>query len=143
MPTKHCEKCNPGAPCGNGHLYVLELGLGIEEHFANQPTMGYVYVGSTSHSVEQRFLNNLTRQDLAVVSMQEAREIGEDGQWRWNTPGIKKIRAHFVRYRPDLFYKKHNPIVWDGADPGKLQRWEGNIAEKLSNRGWKVFCDQR
>lgn len=143
MPTKHCSECNTDTPCGHGHLYVLELGLGIENCFpAKKPDKGFVYVGSTGKSVEERFRDNFTRKDGTVVSIEDARVIGEDGQWKWATPGVKRIRRYFVRFRPDLLYSDINPLPRRKADPDQLNRREGKLAKRLRNRGWEVFCDQ-
>jgi hypothetical protein len=140
---KHCQECSPNSPCGKGHLYVLELGHGIEDRFANQPQNGYLYVGSTGKPVEERFQDNLTRKDGTVVSHQEAMGMPEDGQWKYNTPGTKKIRKHYVKHRPDLFYYRYNPITFNKADPNQLKRRETKLAKRLRNRGYKVFGDHQ
>ena len=143
MPTEHCSKCNIDTSCGHGHLYVLELGLGIEGRYPGMnPEKGFLYVGSTGKSVGDRFIDNFTRTDGTVVSIEDARDIGEDGQWKWATRGVKRIRKHFIRFRPDLFYGQINPLPRQKSDPDQLTRREGKLAKKLSNRGWEVFCDQ-
>ena len=121
----------------------VELGLGIEDRFpGRKPDKGFLYVGSTGKSVEERFRNNFTRKDGTVVSIDDAREIGEDGQWKWASRGVKRIRKHFVRFRPDLLYSAMNPISSCTTDPDKLKRREGKLAKRLRNRGWEVFCDR-
>jgi len=119
----------------------VELGRGIKDRYTVQPGKGYLYVGSTGKSIEERFLDNLTRKDGTVVSIQEARDMPEDGQWKYNSPGTKKIRKHYVRHRPDLFYYQYNPIILNKADPNQLKRRETKLAKKLRNRGYKVFGD--
>jgi hypothetical protein len=140
--SKHCRKCKSNAPCGNGHLYVLELGHGIGERFAVESPKGYLYVGSTQKSVEERFQDNMTRADGTVMSLQEAMEMPEDGQWKYNSPASKKIRKHYVKLRPDLLYYEQNPIALDRKrDPDRLKRRERKLARRLRNRGYKVFGD--
>jgi len=138
MPTKHCKDCEPNSPCGKGHLYVLELGNGIERHYAVKSEKGYLYVGSTGKSVEQRFRDNLTQKDGTVVSLDEAREALEDGQWKYNSKNSKRIRKHYVRHRPDLLYFKANPITVKKGDPKCLARRELRLATRLRNRNYSV-----
>ena len=139
---EHCPECKPNSPCRKGHLYVLELGYGIEERFALKRKRGYLYVGSTGKSVEDRFQDNLTRADNTVVTIQQVKKMPEDGLWKYRSPGTKKIRKHFVRHRPDLLYFEQNPIVLDyRRDPGRLKRRETKLVRRLRNHGYKVFGD--
>jgi hypothetical protein len=141
---KHCQKCSPNSPCGNGHLYVLELGHGIEDRYVNQPQNGYLYVGSTGKSVEERFQDNLKRTDGTFISLNEARIMPEDGLWHYISRSTKLIRKHYVRHRPDLLYFKQNPIVLDiQRDPDRLKRRETRLANRLRNRGYKVLGDHQ
>ena len=61
MPTEHCPKCELNYPCGNSHLYVIEFKKDIEIEFSAKSKKGYLYVGSTSKSVEERFEDNFER----------------------------------------------------------------------------------
>ena len=45
-------------------------------------------------SVEQRFHDNLTRKTGEVVSLDEAKNIGEDKMWKYNTSSAKLIRGY-------------------------------------------------
>ena len=123
MPTEHCPKCKPKEPCGNSHLYVIEFKKEIEKEFVSKSNKGYLYVGSTGKSVEDRFNDNF---------------IKKNGHWKYNSPNTKKIRKYFFRFRPDLFYYEYNPIITNQKDKGQLERREGKLADKLRNRHWKV-----
>jgi len=138
MSTDHCPDCEPGNPCGGGHLYVIEFSSAIREHFEVVPDKGMLYVGSTSKSVEERWLDNLTRSDGTVLDLEEARAIGEDGNWKYKTPATKRLRLCYERHRPDLYFK-HNPITYRSDDPGQLVRREEKLAKKLENRGWRAL----
>ena len=123
MPTEHCPKCEPKNPCGNSHLYVIEFKKEIEKEYKIKSKKGYLYVGSTGKSVEDRFDDNF---------------IKENGKWKYNTKHAKKIRKYFLRFRPDLFYYDYNPLVFNRNDKGQLERREGKLADKLRNRHWRV-----
>ncbi len=61
----------------------------------------------------------------------------EDGDWEYDSKSIPLIRGYFWRYRPDLVLYE-NPIQYDRADPNKLERLEGKLADKLRNKGWRI-----
>ena len=121
MPTEHCPECEPKKPCGNLHLYVIELKKFKKE--PNKDYVGYLYVGSTGKSVEERFQDNF---------------VNKDGKWKYNSKYSKIIRKYFDKFRPDLFYYKYNPIIFNKNDKGQLERREGKLADKLRNRHWHV-----
>ena len=123
MATEHCPKCAPKKPCGNSHLYVIEFNKEIEKNFITRSKKGYLYVGSTRKSVEERFQDNFVK---------------NNGEWKYNSKNVKKIRKHFFRFRPDLFYYDYNPILYRNNDKKQLERREGKLADKLRNRGWEV-----
>ena len=123
MPTEHCPKCEPNHPCGNSHLYVIEFKKEIEVEFSAKSKKGYLYVGSTSKSVEERFKDNFEK---------------IDEKWKYNSPNTRRIRKYFKKFRPDLFYFNYNPIIFKKRDKGQLERREGKLADKLRNRHWRV-----
>ena len=123
MPTEHCKKCDPGKSCGNLHLYVIEFKKEVEKEFKRKSKKGYLYVGSTGKSVEDRFEDNFTK---------------KDGKWKYNSKNVKRIRKYFNRFRPDLFYEGINPLIYNKNDKGQLERREAKLADKLRNRRWRV-----
>jgi len=123
MATEHCPECDSKEPCGNSHLYVIEFKKEIEKELKARSKNGYLYVGSTSKSVEARFQDNFIR---------------KDGKRKYNSKSTKKIRKYFLKFRPDLFYYGINPIVYNKNDKGQLERREGKLADKLRNRGFYV-----
>ena len=124
MPTIHCKKCTPEKPCGGHHLYVIEFKEEVEETYLAKSEVGYLYVGSTSKSVEDRFDDNF---------------IKEDGEWKYNSPNSKRIREYFIKFRPDLFYEDINPLPKPKKNDKKsVERREGKLADKLRRRGYKV-----
>ena len=131
MPTEHCPQCNPDNPCGNGHVYVVQL------KSDSKISKGFLYVGKTGKSVEQRFDDNLTRKTGEIVSLNEAKRIGEDKMWKYNTGSAKLIRSSYKKHRPDLEYYKRNPIIRYDNDV-RLNAAEVNLAEDLRKRGWTV-----
>lgn len=134
MPTIHCSHCDPGRRCKNGHLYVLKLDNGSSE-------IDWVYVGSTTKSVEERFQDNLKRKDGSICSLEEARKIGEDGKWHYgNIPGhTREIRKSYLQHLPNL-YEYKNPIFLPSyhEDPDFLKRLERELAQELEKRGFRV-----
>lgn len=131
MPTDHCPRCTWEKPCGNGHVYVIQFVTKVENY------KGFLYVGKTGKSVEQRFDDNLTRKNGDVVSLDEARSIGEDKIWKYNTASAKMIRSSYKRHRPDIEYFDRNPITRGDQDV-KLNAAEIKLAEDLRKRGWHV-----
>jgi hypothetical protein len=99
---------------------------------------GYIYVGSTGKSVEERFDDNYRRTDSDRVWRGEVDRFGEDGNWKYNSPNSKRIRKYYLRHRPDLFYFDWNPIEVPANDSGITLRREIKLARKLRNRKWKV-----
>ena len=130
MPTDHCSRCRPNNPCGNGHLYVIQLDYGIMSL-----TQESVYVGSTGKSVEERWQDNLTRKDGTVHTLEQAREIGEDGGWKYQGPRIKQIRKYYAGHRPDLYFNR-NP---GPRDSELLQLLESQFAKELQEQGYDVL----
>ena len=151
MPTENCPACKPDEPCGNGHLYVIQLSEKIVagEGLATTSSKGYLYVGQTGKSVKQRSVDNFTRKDGTFVTFEahrkdrllpdEQQKWPEDGKWKYNSSGIKKVRAYFQEYRPDLFYYNINPIIKNKGDKNQMERRESKLGKKLQNRGWRVF----
>lgn len=131
MATEHCPDCSPGRPCGQGHVYVVQ--------FKTKPKAGkgFQYVGKTGKSVEERFLDNLTRKSGEIVSIDDAGDIGEDREWKYNTRSAKLIRSSYKRHRPDLEYFKRNPIQ-RSEDDVILNAAEVQLAKDLEDRGWIV-----
>ena len=129
-------------------MYVIQLHDEISERYSTKSKKGYLYVGSTSLSVEQRGRDNFTLEDgnyVEPAELYEDRKLPEEEQkwseerdWKYSTTSIKKIRSYFMCYRPDLVHYQ-NPIPYDKKDPNKLERLEGKLADKLRNQGWKVI----
>ena len=148
VPTDFCPECEEDKRCGKGHLYVIQLKDKIAENYQNKSKKGYLYVGSTSLSVEERGRDNFTLEDGNYVEpseLYEDRKLPEEEQlwsekrdWKYSSISIKKIRSYFMCYRPDLVHYQ-NPIVYERNDPKKLERWEANLADKLRNKGWRVI----
>nr|AIE95568.1 hypothetical protein [uncultured marine group II/III euryarchaeote AD1000_68_A10] len=110
MPTEHCAQCKPEKPCGGGHVYVIELGHGIGER-SPRKHLTHLFVGQTKDSVEERMQRNLTLKDeKTVLSIEEAR--ANPGGNNWKLKGMKIVRSHYVRHRPDL-YEQFNPLEND------------------------------
>jgi hypothetical protein len=148
MATIYCTECEEGNPCPNQHLYVIQLREEIAENYAIKSKKGYLYVGSTSTSVEKRGRQNFMLEDGTYVEPSEVYEDrklpaeeqqwSEDRDWKYKSKSIPKIRSFFQEYRPDLVLYD-NPIMYDKNDQGKLERLEGKLADKLRNRGWRVI----
>jgi hypothetical protein len=148
VATVYCSECEEGNPCSNQHLYVIQLREEIAENLVNKSKKGYLYVGSTSTSVEKRGKQNFTLEDGTYVEPSvvyedrqlpaEKQQWSEDRDWKYVTKSIQKIRSFFQEYRPDLILYE-NPISYDKNDSGKLERLEGKLADKLRNRGWRVI----
>lgn len=107
------------------HIYVIELKPEAQQQLQNRSERGYVYVGSTGKSVEERFEDNWA--------------TNEDGSFVYNTPGARLIREHFWRFRPDLFYQEINPL----DDRDAAERRERRVADRLRNRGFRVHGPSR
>ena len=122
--------CNPGKPCGNGHVYVIQL-------VYKGPKKGFLYVGKTGKSVEERVQDNFTRKDGTIVPIDQVKEIGEDKLWKYNAPSSKMIRSSYKRLRPDIEYFRRNPIM-RGTDDWRLDEAEVQLAEDLRKRDWIV-----
>jgi hypothetical protein len=124
MPTDHCPECEPGVSCGGGHVYVIELGHGVEEKSRYKKRL-HLYVGETQNSVERRMQSNLTRADKkTIVSEEEARLDDSDD---WHFVSVKRVRKHYVRHRHDL-YADLNPIE---KDRDILKDAEKRLSQKL------------
>lgn len=148
MATEFCKDCENENPCGQGHLYVIQLRDEIGRKYVNKSEKGYLYVGETGISVEERGKMNFTRKSGTIIDPhdlyldrlkpREEQQWPEDGNWCYDTKSISKIRDFYMKYRPDLVLYE-NPIKYDKADPNKLKRFEGKLADKLRNRGWRVI----
>ena len=103
MPTIHCKECEPDKSCGNLHLYVIEFKKEVEKEFKRKSKKGYLYVGSTGKSVEDRFSDNY---------------IKKDGKWKYNSKNVKRIRKYFKKFRPELLYYEINPLTYKKNDKG-------------------------
>ena len=78
---------------------LSSIGHGIEERYTHKHRRS---LQLSQNTVSRRMRSNLTRADRkTVVSLDEAK--GEPDDWRFTSPGNKKIRAHYVRHRPDLY----------------------------------------
>ena len=127
MPTIHCPECEPEKSCGGGHLYVIELGHGIEDKYPYKHRL-HVYVGETQNTVPRRMQSNRTRADKkTILSEEEARADAYGDDWLFKSKGIKKIRAHFVGYLTDLYFDL-NPI---SKNRDALKDAEKKLARKL------------
>tara|TARA_S200000501_G_scaffold341784_1_gene351411 strand:- start:1058 stop:1582 length:525 start_codon:yes stop_codon:yes gene_type:complete len=148
MGTEFCKYCEDDTSCKNGHLYVIQLRDEIGHRYENKSEKGYLYVGETGLSVEERGRKNFTRKDGSYVKPDDLysdrkkpldeQQWPEDDNWEYDTKSIPHIRNYFLKYRPDLVHYE-NPIVYDKSDPNKLKRLEGKLADKLRNRGWRVI----
>ena len=104
MATEHCPKCTSEKPCGHGHIYVVQFKIKIENY------KGYLYVGETGLSVEERGRKNFTRKDGSYVKPDDLysdrkkpldkQQWPEDDNWEYDTKSIPHIRNYFLKYRP-------------------------------------------
>lgn len=150
MKSEHCPECTDLEGCGNSHLYVIQLKDEIKENYLKKSSKGYLYVGQTGVSVEKRGKVNFTRKDGTVVDpellyLDRKKPKGEqkwpeDGEWVYESQSIPKIRSYFLKYRPDLVIPPfENPHKSEENDKGKINRYEGKLADKLANRGWRII----
>lgn len=140
LDAEWCPECEDDVACGAGHLYVHEL-CPPEQDSGSIEFKVYLYVGSTGKTVEQRFLDNFRLRDDGepLVPASQVALMPPETLWKYNTTNTKKIRCRYLRPRHDLLSERWpNPIVWDASDPGKLERYEANLADSLRNRGWNV-----
>tara|TARA_B100000586_G_C19876689_1_gene329111 strand:+ start:30 stop:518 length:489 start_codon:yes stop_codon:yes gene_type:complete len=148
MATIFCEDCHEDHPCSHRHLYVIQLKDEIGEIYENKSNKGYLYVGETGKSVEERGRMNFKRKDGEDVDPDELyhdrkkpeheQKWPEDGEWEYDKKSSPKIRAYYWKYRPDLVLYE-NPIPYDKKEPNKIYRLEGKLADKLRNRGWRTI----
>ena len=150
MKSEHCPNCKDLGGCGDSHLYVIQLREDIEENYVIKSSKGYLYVGQTGVSVEQRGKMNFTRKDGTIVDPEslymdrnkpeDEQRWPEDGEWEYETKSIPKIRSYFLKYRPDLVLSPfENPHKFEKNDKQKIERYEGKLADKLANRGWRII----
>ena len=135
MPTEHCSLCEEGKPCGNHHLYVIEFRKEVAGEYAKSSYKGYLYVGSTGKSVEERFDDTFRLKDGTKLSIEEGRKRSDEKVWKYNTENMRRIRRHYLKHRPDLLYRKANPI--EGGKEA-AERREKKLVRRLTKRGWKV-----
>ena len=135
MPTEHCSECEPGKPCGGGHVYVIELGHGIGDNFPYKHRL-HVYVGETQNTVDRRMQTNLTRADKkTIVSKEVARADDSDD---WHFASVKKIRKHYVIHRPDL-YAHLNPVAKDRKILKQTERKLSRKLERTKENGLRKY----
>ncbi len=150
MRSVHCPNCTDLEGCRDSHLYVIQLKEEIGENYVKKSTKGYLYVGQTGVSVEKRGKMNFTRKDGTIVDPEalyldrkkpeDEQKWPEDGEWVYEAQSIPKIRAYFLKYRPDLVLPPfENPHKFDKNDKGKIYRYEGKLADKLANKGWRII----
>ena len=141
MPTEDCKECTSDEACGGFHLYVIEFNLEVAGEFLEGQYKGYLYVGLTKKSVQERFLDNYRRQGSDEVLYERMEdftkegEVVEDALWKYNSKNIKRIRRHYLKHRPDLYYKR-NPLSVNSLK--EAQHLEGSLADQLKEAGWKV-----
>ena len=150
MRSEHCPNCTDLKGCGDNHLYVIQLKEDIEEHYVKKSSKGYLYVGQTGVSVEKRGIMNFTRKDGTIVDSEplyldrkkpeDEQKWPEDKGWEYDKKSSPKIRSYFLKYRPDLVLPPfENPHKFEKNDKGKMDRYEGKLADKLANKGWRVI----
>ena len=135
MPTEHCSLCEEGNSCGNHHVYVIEFRKEVASEYPKGLYKGYLYVGYTGKSVEERFDDNFRLKDGTKLSIEEGRKRSDEKVWKYNTENMRRIRRHYLKHRPDLLYRKANPIE-GGKDAA--ERREKKLVRRLTKRGWKV-----
>lgn len=139
MASMWCIECRADKACGDGHVYALELHPPSDDVGLEQGKLGYLYVGSTSTTVEERHLKNFMLKDGTVFSQAEAREQPVDTDWWFKSPGMRKIRSRLWRPRPDLLAEKWpNPIALSKGDMKRHTRFEAKLAARLERQGWDV-----
>ena len=124
MSTEHCKKCESNKPCGKAHLYVIQFKGKISNKYKIKSRKGYLYVGSTGKSVEQRFEDNFIKD--------------QDGKWKYNTKNVKNIREYFNGFKPELYYGI-NPITLPRKKRKEyLEKKEKELADSLRKEGWRA-----
>ena len=144
MPTDHCSECEPDKPCDGGHVYVIELGHGIEEKYSYKHRK-HLYVGETQNTVDRRMQSNLTRADRkTIVGIEEARANPDGDNWRWPKRSGEKIRRHYVCHRHDL-YEDLNPLEKNRdvlkAAERKLSRELGKEKDENGRKKYHIHGD--
>jgi len=124
MGTMHCIKCSKEKSCGGNHLYVIEFRKEVENSFLFKSKKGYLYVGSTSKSVDDRLKDNYLKK--------------ENGDWKYNSKNSKRIRKYFSKFRPDLFYSDLNPIIRQKNKKNYVVLEEAKLADRLREMGYRV-----
>jgi hypothetical protein len=108
MSENNCSNCLPNAPCGNYHVYVIELDDSQRYDF---------YVGSTGKTVTQRLEDNWP-----------------PGKYATQGGAPKLIRNHYQCMRMELVpnnMKKH-------CDRNIAELMEAMLADKLRSEGYVV-----
>ena len=96
MPTEHCSLCEEGKSCGNHHVYVIEFRKEFASKYAKGPYKGYLYVGYTGKSVEERFDDTFRLKDGTKLSIEEGRKRSDEKVWKYNTGNMRRIRRHYL-----------------------------------------------
>ena len=143
---KHCTLCKRGKPCGENHVYVLQLDTRIwenksrfkEENPNYKIGMDCLYVGRTGHLPKCR----------ASMHVKCRKNVWSKKSFHCYCSGKKKMRkcscyskaSEFVaeynlyHLRGKLF-KKHNPQY----SRGESKKEEVELTEELRSKGYGVW----
>ena len=144
---KHCTACRKGQPCGDYHVYVMELDPGIAEirWFQDvnpnyRSAMLCVYVGQTKHLPRCRQSSHMNCPPSNWRGRRWSCYCEEDGPaeraCKVSTRGSKKV-GKYSRYalKPKLF-KRLNPQ----PDQESSKAAERTLAESLRAQGYGVWA---
>ena len=145
---QHCTRCKKGKPCGEMHVYVMELKLEVYEKVqkfsdANpnyKKGMPCVYVGKTSHHPRCRQsqhnnckVGNWNGKKWTCYCGKKAEPINE---CKLSTRTSSKVGKYMTGYLLKSIYKKINPQI----DSESNQVAEQELATELRNQGFGVWA---
>jgi len=156
--SKHCPDCTETSPCGNSHVYVIELKKKVLDKKPGFPFEGELtrgkrvyYVGQTSHSVECRYKQhvaprkNKSRKGFYCNCFTEETVFRE---FKHKNSAGNYVNEYHKKggLRPKLYHEK-NPAVRKPEDnyPGmmkdisdKIVQAEEDLALELRSMGHAV-----
>lgn len=145
MATPFCRRCSPAKSCGAYHLYVVELDYSLTQNRrfmaanrSHKPGMDCLYVGSTGHTPECRFLQHREHAKKRTLgytcTCNGAERFHEFVRGGGRTRGSYYPGVYGMRLRPDLFLQ-YNPV----PTQEKATDREEKLARYLRSLGYAVW----